>query len=136
MELIVIIIILAAIITFTCEGLPVLLKKASPYFISIGDNIYLIGGLAALIVSAYILIYFKPHPAEKEFEKYQRGLISREAAIKNIANTMYNYKRDNIPSVRTNKKTERQLNALRKRVKAETQFINDLREYIKAKERV
>ena len=81
-------------------------------------------------------MYYRPHPSEKHFNAYKKDLITRDQAIERIADTMYNYRRDSLPSERKSRSLARRIQALRKRVKAEEGFLNDLISYIKTKARM
>ena len=102
----------------------------------IGRNYYLLLALLCFGLAYYVFFRFKPHPAEKHFIAYKNGNITRQMAIKKISSVMYNPTMDGLPSARKSKAYEERIQALRKRVNAETAFIDDLRKYIKAKSRV
>jgi hypothetical protein len=102
----------------------------------IEEYFFLFCAVLSLILAGLAYLYFKPHPASKHFDAYKKDLITREQAIEKIANTMYNYRRDRLPSVRKSKSMERRIRWLRKRIKAEEEFINDLISYMKTKARM
>jgi hypothetical protein len=105
----------------------------SPFWHFCGDNIFLLFAFALLFLAGLSYIYFKPHPAENHFKSYKKGEITRRQAIEDIATTMYNPKRNGIPPVYKSKSIERRIQALRKRVRAEADFIEELIRYLKAK---
>ena len=135
MEFLIALILLICLIIFTCEGAGVLLDKSEPFFISLSDNIYLILGVIFFCLSILAYLYLKPHEAERYFDKYKNGEISRDVAIRNIANTMYNARREKLPSIYQNKIMVIRLQFLRKRIREESAFLVDLQEYIKNRER-
>jgi len=102
-------------------------------FTFIVSNYYLLGGLAFSLTAVFIYTYFKPHPAEKHFIAYRHGDLTRPQAIEKIAGTMYHPWRDRLPSAYQSRIMTRRMEALRKRVKAEADFMEELIRYIKAK---
>ena len=99
----------------------------------IGDNFFFAMAVILWVFAIFVFIYFKPHPAEKHFIAYKNNQISRQTAIRKISSTMYNPRRDGLSSRRKSKIYERRIKALRKRVNAEKDFIDDLRHYMRAK---
>ena len=79
------------------------------------------------------MLWFKPHKAELYFKQYKNNIITRQQAITQITETMYEPTMG-VPPALNSKITEKRLKALRKRVKAEEEFIRDLRDYIRTKE--
>jgi hypothetical protein len=102
-------------------------------FTFISSNGYLFGGLALLLTAIFVYTYFKPHPAEKHFIAYKNGELTRPQAIEKIAGTMHHPWRDRLPSAYQSRILTKRLEALRKRVKAERDFMEELMRYIKAK---
>ena len=70
---------------------------ASPVFVFIGNNFFLIAGILFWLMAILVIIYFKPHPAEKHLKRYRKGEITKRQAIGRVVDTMYNYKRDGVP---------------------------------------
>jgi uncharacterized membrane protein len=140
MWVIIVIILVFAAISFITDKLDDWFFENSPFFHSIwsfiGDNFFLFCAFSSLALAGFVFVYFRPHPAEKHFSAYKKDLINRDQAIERIANTMYDYRRDKLPSVRKSRSLERRVQALRRRVKAEEAFINDLINYMRAKARV
>jgi hypothetical protein len=102
-------------------------------FTFIFSNYYLLGGLGLLVMAIFVYTYFKPHPAEKHFIAYKKGDLSRPQAIEKIASTMYHPWRDHLPSTYQSRIMTKRVEALRKRVTAEADFMEELIRYIKAK---
>lgn len=132
--------VLEAIFEFIGELLGGLVDSVSPAVVSAyvftKDNIYAISGVLVLIFALCAWEYLREHPFEIIFKEYKAGIIKREVAVKRIVNSMYNYERDPIPSAFRSKLMERRLKAHGRRVRAETEFMNDVREYMKARARV
>jgi len=99
----------------------------------LAQNFYLILATACFLSALLYLVYFKPHRAAKFFAQYKNNDISRQQAITKIADTLYK-PRVGVPSVINSKLTEKRVNALRKRIRAEEGFIRDLISYIRVKE--
>lgn len=93
-------------------------------------------GIGSLAVAIFVFIYFKPHQAEKHFESYKKGEITKKQAVEKIVDTMYKPGIDKIPPVYQSKIIEKRINALRKRIKTETSFIEDLIKYIKTRSKI
>jgi hypothetical protein len=140
MGIIIAILAVLAIISITYDKLDDLFFYLSPYLASIWGfveaHFFLFCALTFILFAVVLFVYFRPHPSEKHFNAYKKDLITRDQAIERIANTMYNYRRDPLPSVRKSRSLERRVQALRKRVKAEEAFINDLISYIKTRARM
>ena len=112
------------------------IKACKPFLIFCDENKFLILGILCIATSLSLLIHFKPHKAEKYIEQYRRGKIQRQQAIKEIKERIeLEYKRKRLPSVRESKRLEKRLEYLRKKIRAETDLFEDLKEYIRARER-
>lgn len=139
MEIIVLVIIITLIcyaIGFVVEKIKDLFYISGPLFTFLANNIFAIAGLACFGLAVYVYIFYKPHPATRCIKSYKEGKITRGEAIEKIANTMYNPARDKIPSAYQSKILEKRINALRGRVKAETELMEDVIKYIKTKSRM
>ncbi len=100
------------------------------------NNIYFFCCAGCIALAIYISIFLKPHPADKEIRAYKKGEITRQVAIERVAETMYSPQKEGIPPIYKSKIIENRLQALRKRVRAETDFMNDLTNYLKTKSRM
>jgi hypothetical protein len=111
--------------------------KISPkwhaFALFVDGNFYLAMSILCFLLAVVYLVVFKPHKAQKYFIQYKNNDISRYQAITKIADTMYTPS-SKIPSALNSKLMETRINALRKRVRAEESFINDLKSYIRSKE--
>lgn len=138
-------IVTAIIISLICFVLAFIFDKIEdlfylllPFFVFIGNKIFLVLALFFFGAAAFVYLYFKPHPAEKYIKKYQEGKISRGVAVEKIVGTLYShndYLQDRIPSVYQSRIVERRLNALKKRVKVENEFMEEIIRYMKIKSR-
>lgn len=135
MELLFLLALLLSLIIFTCEGIGVLMDKSVPFFVWFGNNIYLFLGTIFLISSIFAYFYLKSHPAEKYFNEYEKGLVSEEVAIANIAKTLLLPKYVKLPSIFKLSLESFRLNRFSKNIKAKTDFMNTLTDYINNKER-
>lgn len=97
------------------------------------DNYFALLAISCSMMAIIYLILFKPHKAEEYFIQYKNDQLTRYQAIVKISDTMYR-RGSGVPSVISSKLTERRIRALRKRVRAEESFINDLKSYIRTKE--
>jgi hypothetical protein len=88
------------------------------------------------VAAAYVFIFYKPHPATRHIRSYKKGKISRREAIEKISSTLYDHKKEKIPSAISSKIIEKRVQALRKRIKAEEGLLEDSVEYLKAKSRM
>lgn len=113
-----------------------LLYLSNPFLFFLWKNFFAIAGLILLGLAVYIFIFYKPHPAEKHIKSYKKGKISRGEAIEKISSTLYNPRKENIPSSISSKIIEKRVQALRRRVKAETGLLEDSIEYFKTKSRL
>ena len=106
-----------------------------PYYnatiVFIDNNFYIVMSVLCFMSFLFCLVYLKPHQAEKYFIQYKNDRITRDQAITKIANTVHKHG-SGLPSVISSKLTEKRISALRKRVRAEESFINDLKSYIRA----
>ena len=137
---IVAIILICAIISIIWDKLDDWFFKHSIFFQSlgqfIGDNFFLFCAVMFLVLAGCAFVYFKPHPAAKHFNALTKEEITRQVAIEKICDTVFNHRRDKIPSPRESKSIHRRIWWLRKRVKAEEDLINDLISYMKTKARI
>ena len=127
------IVIIIALIALAVDKIEDFFIYTSSFWAFLGNNIFAFFALLFLFLAVIVLIYFKPHPAEKYFKSYKKGEITRRQAIEDIANTMYNSKTDHVPPAYKSKMLEKRISALRKRVKAETEFIEQLIGYMKTR---
>jgi hypothetical protein len=97
------------------------------------NNTLLIIGVAFILVGIYLYFIFIPHKAEKFFESYKKGLISRKEAIAEIGQTFYNHTLHGLPKAWESKLITVRLKMLRKRVKEETGFMEELISYMRLK---
>jgi len=99
-------------------------------------NVFKLLAIGCFGLGIYVFIYYKPHSATRYFKAYKKGIISRGEAIEQISNKMYSPKRDKIPPAYQSKILEKRIQSLKKRVNAETEFMEDLIKYIKTKSRL
>lgn len=136
MGILVVIGILFAIFVFVVCTLADAYYSTEIFWLFLWDNIFAVLGIICFGLAVYIFIFYKPHPAEKHIKSYKKGEISRGEAIEKISSTLYNPKKENIPSSISSKIIEKRVQALRKRVKAETGLLEDSIKYFKTKSRI
>jgi len=136
-------IIAGIVIALICFVIAFIVEKVEDFFIATasfwgfcGQNILSFCGLGCFVLALFVFVYFKPHPAEKHFKLYKTGKLARGQAIKKIGDTMYSPKQGKTPLAYQSKILEKRINALKKRVKAETSFLEELTKYIIAKSRL
>jgi uncharacterized membrane protein len=140
MEIIIPLIIIIAILSFIFSFF---YQKIEDFFIAtesfwsfLGSNIFMVVGFICFGLAVFVFFYLKPHPAEKHFNSYKEGKISRAKAIELISDEMYDSQRDNIPLAYKSKILEKRIQALRKRIKSETEFMEDLIRYLRRKSEI
>ena len=94
------------------------------------ENIYLILAIISIITAAWVFVAYKPHPAEAHVEAYKKGAITRKKAVELVASTMY-VPSKKIPLAIQSKIMTKRITALNRRIKAETEFIEDLVKYLR-----
>jgi len=104
-----------------------------PPVLFVWGNIWLLLGVSSLLASIYYLIVYKPLQAEKLFQKYKDGLLSREEAIEKIADTFYNPVVEGLPSSISTQVRTKRVAALRKRLRAETELMDEIYKNIRSR---
>lgn len=139
-ELVCFLLIIAALVEllkWLCTLVEMFFAGIAYYFIIFGHflekNYWMILGISCLVASVLYLIYNKPHRWERIYKQYKKGLITRNQALMRIGDTMYD-PYSPLPSATSSRVNEKRINALSKRLRAETEFVQDLKEYIIKKE--
>lgn len=126
----VVVFIVIAVVLAILETIGILLSDfvnaSMPFFLFLKGNGFLILGITFLILALLVYLYLKPHPAQKHIEAYKKGKISRHAAVERVAASMYNWRKEGIPSAYQSRIMVRRIAALTKRIKAEKTFVDEV----------
>ena len=131
------------IIIIICGLISITLDKLDDWWFVTGPRLaaffgaygFLLAAGVCLALLGVVILYFKPHPAEKHFVAYKKNEISRQQAIERIVGTLYNWRSGGVPPAWKSKIMEKRIHWLNRRVKAEEEFINNLISYMRTKNR-